>query len=345
MQKIRWWFLPLAWLYSAVVWLRNMLYRMGLLPSTTVRIKTIAIGNLSLGGTGKTPHTGYLIDLLGAEKVAVLSRGYGRTTKGYLEVGPGSGPEQVGDEPLLLARRYPGTLVAVDGDRVRGLRTLLERHPEREVALLDDALQHRRLRAGRYLLLTAWQRPFTDDACLPAGSLRDHKVRARDAHAVIVTKTPPQASADDRAAMAARLDYLGVPVFFSEISYGEAVPAHGLSLPPVAHFPKIVLVSAIADASLFEAEARKKFEVVNHFAFRDHHAFTAADLQRIRNFIGSFAPGEAAVLTTEKDAMRLHPKDLDVNAQTTPVYYWKIQVSLGPGSEDFQKLMASYVRS
>lgn len=335
----------MAWLHSAVVWLRNMLYRIGLLPSTTVRIKTIAIGNLSLGGTGKTPHTDYLIDLLGAEKVAVLSRGYGRITKGYLEVGPGLGPEQVGDEPLLLARRHPGALVAVDEDRVRGLRTIEERHPGREVALLDDAMQHRRLRAGRYLLLTTWQRPFTNDTSLPAGSLRDHKVRARDAHAVIVTKTPPQTSADDRTAMAARLAYLGVPVFFSEIGYGQVVPAHDPSLPPVAQFPKIVLVSAIADASLFEAEARKKFEVVKHFAFRDHHAFTAADLQRIRNFIGSFAPGQAAVLTTEKDAMRLHPKDFDVNAQTTPVYYWKINISLGSGTEEFQKLIASYVRS
>ncbi len=343
-QKRRW-LLPLSWPYSAAVWLRNKLYDAGVLASQAPSGKSIAIGNLALGGTGKTPHTDYLLRMLDASSTAVLSRGYGRQSSGFAVVTPSANASDVGDEPLLLARKHPEALVLVDADRLHGMAELKARFPERKVVLLDDALQHRKLRAGFNLLLTTWQQPFTRDASLPAGNLRDHKLRARHAHAVVVTKTPENSSEKDRQALRDELAYLGVPVFFSHIRYGDTRHFAGAKPGELKPGSCVLLLSAIADASLFEAHARENYKVLEHFNYRDHHRFTQADLQRIRDFIGSFAPGEVAVLSTEKDAMRLLPYTIDNEHEMPDMYYWEIAVNFGDDAENFEKLIRAYVES
>lgn len=345
MNQTRPWLLPIAWLYAAAVWLRNKCYDAGVFASEAPSGKTVVIGNLALGGTGKTPHADYILGLLHPTKTALLSRGYGRMTKGFQTVTPQSNAFDVGDEPLLLARRHPDTAVAVSADRLAGLAKLKELFPERELTVLDDAFQHRKLRGGLNILLTTWRRPFTDDCCLPAGSLRDHKVRARDAHAVVITKTPAGASPAERAEKAEAMAYLNVPVFFSTIAEGRIAQFAGTEARPIESMQNILLVSAIADADLFEAKARKDFPVKGHFKYRDHHRFTGADSQRIRNFIGSFAPGSAGVLTTEKDAVRLMPFAESVEFENIPMYYKEIAVDFGSDAHEFNQLITDYAQS
>jgi tetraacyldisaccharide 4'-kinase len=307
--------------------------------------KTIVIGNLALGGTGKTPHADYILKLLAPSTTALLSRGYGRKGSGFKAVHANSHPDDVGDEPLLLAIKNPKVLVVVDEDRLHGIASLKTQFPERKTILLDDALQHRKLRGGLNVLLTTWQRPFTDDMPLPAGKLRDHAIRARDAQAIVVSKTPEDYSPAEREAMAKKFDRFDVPTFFSSIRYGRPALFSGKENVPAESIENILLISAIADASLFDQEARKRFKVKKHFEYRDHHRFTQGDLKRIRDFIGSFAPGTAAVLTTEKDAVRLMPLITESQDDNILMYCWEIRVDFGDDAAKFEKLITTYVES
>lgn len=337
--------LPLSWPYAAAVWLRNKLYASGVMKSGAPSGKTVVIGNLSLGGTGKTPHTDYIVRLLNAEKCALLSRGYGRTSEGYQQVTPESHPDKAGDEALLLVRRNPGLAAAVCENRREGLERLAADFPEREITVLDDALQHRRIRGGLNILLTTWHRPFTRDYCLPAGSLRDHKVRARDADCVVVTKTPKTADEEARIRLYKELEYLGVPVFFSHTSPGRFKPLTAEPAVPLTALKHILLLSAVAEPQFFEAEARRDLPVAGHFAYRDHHRFTGTDLQRIRKFIGKFAPGSAGVVTTEKDAARLLPFSAEFQKDMIPVYYREIDIDFGEDARKFNELILKYAES
>ncbi len=347
MTHISPWIRPLSWPFSAITWLRNTLYSKGIIRSEAPFGKSIVLGNLALGGTGKTPHTDYLLHLLKGRKVAVLSRGYGRRSKGYRPVQPGSLPDEVGDEPLLLALKHPEATVAVCEDRLEGLHRLHAEHASLELALLDDALQHRRLKGGLNLLLSTWQRPFTRDALLPAGSLRDHPLRARDAHAIIVSKTPATASAAHKEALLRELAYLGKPVFFSGLRYAapRLFSAAAQGSTSLSAYPNVLLLSAIANANLFEAEARRSYPVVEHLRYRDHHRFGKAEVERIREFIGKFAPGAIALLTTEKDAVRLQPLLPELQSISLPCYSLGIEVDFGEQAQEFQKFILNYVES
>lgn len=345
MIQTRPWLLPLSWPYAAVVWLRNKLYSTGILKSVAPSGKTVVIGNLSLGGTGKTPQTDYIVGLLGAERCALLSRGYGRTSSGFMKITPDAHPDDAGDEALMLVRRHPALAAAVCENRTEGLERLAADFPEREVTVLDDALQHRRIRGGLNVLLTTWHRPFTRDYCLPAGSLRDHKVRARYADCVVVTKTPRSADEEARDRLRKELGYLGVPVFFSHTVPGRFMQLGASRITPISELRHVLLISAVAEPEIFEAEARRDLSVAGHFAYRDHHRFTAADLQRIRNFIGKFAHGSSGVVTTEKDAVRLLPFSAEFEKDKIPVYYREINTDFGKDAKNFNELILKYAQS
>ncbi len=345
MIQTRPWLLPLSWPYAAAVWLRNKLYAKGIIRSVAPSGKTVVIGNLSLGGTGKTPHTDYVVGLLGAERCALLSRGYGRTSSGFVKITPDAHPDAVGDEALLIVRRNPALAAAVCEDRTEGLERLAAHFPEREVTVLDDALQHRRVRGGLNILLTTWHRPFTRDYCLPAGSLRDHKVRARDADCVVVTKTPKDAGEEARNRLRKELEYLNVPVFFSHTLPGRTEPLTAPAAVPITALKHVLLISAVAEPEIFEAEARSDLPVEAHFAYRDHYRFKRADLKRIRKFIGKFAPGSAGVVTTEKDAVRLLPFSAEFQKDLIPVFYREIDVDFGKDARNFNELILNYAES
>lgn len=340
MQVIRLLLFPVSLIYALVVRLRNLLFDNGVLKSTKVSCKSIVVGNLSAGGTGKTPFVVWLLDRYSKKvKLAVLSRGYGRKTSDFLKVGASANAMQCGDEPLLVKQRFPQCPVYVCEDRVAGAESILDLHAETELLILDDAFQHRKFKPGLSIVLTTWGQPFVNDWYLPTGNLRDWKGAYRRADLVVVTKCPQSLEQGERAKWREKLSLSNhQKLSFTSIVYGTALPVfkHGLEARS-----KVVLVSGIADPRLFEQHCEKEYEVLKHFKFQDHHAFKASDIARILNSIGSF--GESVgILTTEKDATRLRAFSNELN--NTPTAYIPIEICFPLGEEDITRLIDQYTQ-
>lgn len=305
-RRIRFW--PLTVLYGAVLHARHALYDVGILKSTRPAVPTIAIGNLALGGTGKTPMMELVLRTLdGIGPLATLSRGYGRKTTTIHEVEQDDRAEHSGDEPLQVKMNFPDVRVFVGADRVQGIERILRDVPEVKAVVLDDALQHRRLNAGLNILLTTAQRPYCDDALIPAGTLRDVRSRAKAARMVVVTKCAALPTLDEQVRWRKRLD-LGraQELFFAGIAYREPRTIGGTIHAGVAgQSASALIVTGIVQPEPFVRHVRSLFGNVEHIAFPDHHAFTPADLQRLADLFGSFAAGPKTLITTEKDAARL----------------------------------------
>lgn len=344
MKKIRYLLLPFSLIYGWVLWLRNVLYNNGILKSVSPSVKTISIGNISLGGTGKTPHIEYLLRLLKDKNLAVLSRGYGRISGETLTVKAESSPLDAGDEPLQIARKFSDVKVVVDGNRLRGIAYIKKHYPATELILLDDALQHRKLKAGLNILLTTFHQPFTKDTYLPAGNLRDHKIRAKDADLIIVTKCPDKINAQQTAYLEKTLGKYSQRVIFDKIKYRNISALTAGETKSITDYPKVFLITGIAKPEIFLQKAKAHFNIVKHFDFRDHYQFKEADVERFRNFIGRFAPGEIAALTTEKDAMRLFNFNTDLNQPPIPLFYWEIGIDLGNCKTEFDNLINEYAK-
>lgn len=300
---------PLSWLYGTVMAARNWCFDHDtVLHAETFDVPTIAVGNLAVGGTGKTPHAEYLLRQLAAERrTAFLSRGYGRQTRGYVLIDDAKTAAEVGDEPLQVHRKFPTVRAAVCEDRREGLRRLLADAPRPEVVVLDDAFQHRYVRAGLYLLLTDYHRLYCDDHVLPEGRLRERPTGARRANVILVTKCPAALSADEMAAIKARLAPLQhQAVFFTTFAYGQ----------PYALFPEenaasstikgrdVLVLTGIAHPESLYHHVEQAGGTVHPLRFADHHSFRAADLDRINHAFAAL-PDDALALTTEKDAARL----------------------------------------
>jgi tetraacyldisaccharide 4'-kinase len=323
---------PIAWIYGAVIRLRHFLFDGGILASKSGAIKTIVLGNLALGGTGKTPHAVFMLKHFNASgQWAFLSRGYGRKTKGFKAIDATQTAETVGDEPLLVAGRLPGVACFVGEDRVAAIEQI-SRSNGVSAVLLDDALQHRKLKPDCAFLLTTWQRPFTDDHLLPVGKLRDIKSRAHAADAVIVTKCPDDLTLEDCQKMKKKLSFLHCPIFFTGLVYGEPIVLG--KFPLLERGAEVLLVSAIADAQLFEEYSNEHYRVIDHVAYGDHYTFSSAD---ISNWRAKKSGQYLYVLTTEKDAMRLKPMVLPSDLR---VYYIPVEVQLlGEGEQDRMKAL------
>ncbi len=301
---------PSAWLYGLVLWLRHALYDASLLRSVRPSVPTIAIGNLALGGTGKTPMLELVLRMLrGTTPIATLSRGYGRVGGDIHEVRAGDTAERSGDEPVQVKLKFPEAHVFVGADRIEAIDQIQREVPGVKAVVLDDALQHRQLDAGLMILLTTWQRPWCDDALLPAGRLRDLPSRRKAAHIVVVTKCPTLPSAQEQAKWRARLRLTGrQELFFAGIEYDELRVTGGDN--PQSLFDlhssntSLLLFTGIADPQPLLEQLRKT-STVEHLAFADHHAFTRAELERIAQRYATFAPGPKTLVTTEKDAARL----------------------------------------
>lgn len=289
---MRWILAPLSWIYWLVLVVRHWLYDEHILPSVTMRIPTICVGNLALGGTGKTPQVEYLVQLLMKRyKVAVLSRGYGRKTRGFLLVDDQSTAETIGDEPMLIHQRYPEVLMAVCEDRVRGIRRLEKMCPDLDVVILDDAFQHRHIRSGLSILLTEYSNLYVLDSLLPVGSLRDLKSRATKADIVVVTKCPEPMAPIDRRVVSNHLKLAAFQqLIFSHIEYA-----------PLAVSGKVLVVTAIANPQPLVEHVKTQASTVEHIRYIDHHRFTEKDIHRIVET----AAGFDYVVTTEKDLMRM----------------------------------------
>ncbi|MBK8341768.1 MAG: tetraacyldisaccharide 4'-kinase [Flavobacteriales bacterium] len=284
------------------------LYDRGVLKSTRPAVPTIAVGNLSLGGTGKTPHVELVLrSLQDIAPLATLSRGYGRSGTEFREVLSDNTDLQRGDEPLQIKWKFPLVRVFVGADRVMAVALIEAQVPGIKVVVLDDALQHRPLNAGLNILLTTWHKPFFEDALLPAGTLRDVRSRSKTAQVVIVTKCPIAPDASERQRWK---DSLGLKqdqvLHFSGIHYdppGWFLPTEGPV--PMGQLTSALLFTGIADPDPLAIHARSLWGRVEHLSFPDHHPFSPSDLGRLAGVFSSFAADPKLLVTTEKDAMRL----------------------------------------
>lgn len=329
---------PFSFLYGCITAVRNLLYDNGIKKSYPIPGKSIVIGNLSMGGTGKSPHTLYLWNLLKNDhSVAMLSRGYGRKTTGLLEVKHESTSIEVGDEPLMFKKRVgEQTQVVVAENRKIGV-DYIRSQDEHAVILLDDAFQHRKVQPGFSILLTDFNRPYYADAVVPAGTLREWKNGKNRADCIVVTKCPESLSDAEKRTIIRKLKGEEKPVFFSRIMYGDLIP-FTKEIPDYTH---ILLVTGIANPKPLESYL-KRFYQVDSIIFSDHHQFTAADLTRIHAKFDTFTPQNSIIVTTEKDFVRLEPMLTPAERQNYPWYYQSITVQLDR-EEAFNELINNYV--
>lgn len=303
LRSLRLLLLPFSWLFGAVVCLRNAWYASGK-RSWRAPVPTLVVGNLSTGGTGKTPHALWLAELLlqHGKRPAMLSRGYGRQTKGFAEVRWQSTPQAVGDEPLMMKRRFPELPVFVCESRVHGIQKLLASHPGVQYVVLDDAFQHRALQPHVAVVLLTYESLHKPWFLLPAGNGREPLSALKRAGAVMVSKCPENLSEADRKAIVDKIcRYTSAPVFFSAYRYLGLVNGQGNTFPADARAEKAVLLAGIANPAPFARWLKTRFGQVDVMAFSDHHPFTHTELENVvRRAAGS------PIVTTEKDGIRIH---------------------------------------
>jgi tetraacyldisaccharide 4'-kinase len=334
MQLIRLVLLPFSWIYGLVVWIRNVLYDLNLLKSSSVEIPCLVIGNLSFGGTGKSPMTMWIIEQMsGSKKVAVLSRGYGRSSQGFREVGLTDDYTKVGDEPLMIKRRFPAAGVFVSEDRVKGLKEI--EGLGYEFVVLDDAFQHRRLSPTSSFLLTEYGRPFFKDHYFPAGRLRDSLFSRRRAAAVIVTKCPAKLTSVEIESFLKELKpSKDQSVAFSSVTYKDPISLfQSETLPP----GEVVLITGIENPTPFFDYCSLNYKVLKHFKFKDHHTFSQGDIETILKVIGTFENSKVGILTTEKDMVRL--LSFETLLSRIPIHYVPIDANFIDGEQEIKSLI------
>lgn len=344
--------LPLSFLYGMGVRFRNMLFDTGILESRSFPIPVISVGNITVGGAGKTPHVEYLIRLLcETKRVSVLSRGYKRRTKGYLLASSSSTSLELGDEPYQMYLKYGRQVhVAVSANRCEGIERLCS-DPETkdtDVILLDDAFQHRYVKPGVNILLVDYHRLIVYDKLLPAGRLREPKDGKRRADIVIVTKCPRDLRPMDFRVITKALNlYPYQKLFFTTIEYGDLIPlfsnSRSLALSEITSDYEVLVLSGIASPQHLLCDIQKHTENVIPMTFRDHHIFTPKDIARINNTFDSLS-SKRIIITTEKDAARLVGLDGLSDDVRNHIYALPIKTTfLLEQQEQFDEFILSYV--
>lgn len=327
---------PFSILYGLITFIRNLLFDFGILKSFSFPIPIIAVGNLSVGGTGKSPQIEYLIRLLEKEglKIATLSRGYKRKTKGFILANDKSNAETLGDEPFQIFKKFKNCIVAVDESRKNGIEKLLKLPNKPDVILLDDAFQHRKVKAGFYVLLTAYSDLFCNDFMLPTGNLREFTFGKKRANCIIVTKCPENISIEKQNLIKQKLKLVkNQTVFFSCINYDKNVfnEINSKSVEEIKNIEKI-LVAGIAKPNPF-------FDYLNsgndtEIVFEDHHEFTETEIENFNKILAS-----KIIVTTEKDYVRLE------NCKNTNLYYLPIETKFILNKSNFDQLILNFVKS
>jgi tetraacyldisaccharide 4'-kinase len=314
---------PFTLLYGLGILIRNKLFDWGILKSTSFSIPVIGVGNLSTGGTGKTPHVEYLIELLQSNyKIAVLSRGYKRKTKGFHIVNSESTVFEVGDEPLQISKNHPEVIVAVDEKRVHGIESIRKMHSDIELIILDDSYQHRYVKPRLNILITDYYKMFHHNYLLPSGNLREPRCQAKRADALIISKTPEVFSPLDRKLIMKRVSpYNAKNVFFSFIQYKEwkpiTEPAKKLSKCKVK---TIFLLTGIANPSALEEHLKRQCDELICLQYSDHFNFKASNLEKLKEKFNNTFSKSKIIITTQKDEMRLQKPELIEIIKDLPVF-------------------------
>ncbi|CAL2085574.1 tetraacyldisaccharide 4'-kinase [Tenacibaculum sp. 190524A02b] len=339
MKFIRFLLFPIALVYDLVTTIRNLLYDYNIFKENKFEIPIIAVGNLSVGGTGKSPQIEYLIRLLKNDyRVATLSRGYKRKTEGFLLVNNKHSVEDVGDEPLQFYKKYGKEIkVAVDANRTNGINKLLRLPEKPEVILLDDAFQHRKVKAGFYILLTKFDDLFVDDFILPTGNLREGRRGAKRANMIIITKCPNNLSEDLKQTIIKKIKPLKhQQVYFTGILYEENINGKKEILVDKLKNKELLLITGIANPKpLLDFLTLKEIKF-KHLPFPDHYNFTQADIEKIIKKYDAIKGNEKILLTTEKDFVRLENK-------IDNLYYLSIESVFLEKQNEFNSLINSYV--
>ena len=347
---------PLSIIYGILVFFRNKMYDQGILKSYAFKMPLISVGNITVGGTGKTPHIEYLADLLREEfDLAILSRGYKRKSKGFQMVTPESDVRTSGDEPLQVKRKFPEITVAVDRKRVHGVQALRENQSDLDLVLLDDAFQHRKIKVNLSILLIDYNHPISKDFLLPLGNLREQAHEKRRANIIIITKSPPNLQPIQRRVLLKKLrPYPYQSVFFTTYQYGTPREVFGPGdnnqiINENNNIPggdtTVLLVTGIANPALLKDHIEENYSSkVQTLTFPDHKFYTKRAVKKIQRHFGKIE-GNKVIVTTEKDAVRFReisdfPEDLKKQ-----MYYIPVSVKfLNNRTSDFNRQILEYVR-
>jgi tetraacyldisaccharide 4'-kinase len=325
---------PFVIIYGVITSLRNFLYDTGVFKSYSFNLPVIVVGNLSVGGTGKTPQIEYLIRLLSEKyKIATLSRGYKRKSKGFILADANVNASIIGDEPFQFYSKFPNIQVAVDANRKNGIEQLLSQTSKPEVILLDDAFQHRKVKAGFYILLTSFNELYSDDFQLPTGNLRENRGGAKRANVILVTKCPSDLSNDEQLKIRKKLAILDTQeLYFTTIAYDEFVYSENekYKVSEVRNVDKLLLAGIAKPQSFFAHLQNNNEECLT---FPDHHHFSEKDVLKIIN-----KANNKIIITTEKDYARLKG-----SISKESLFYLSIQSKFISESENFDKIINNYV--
>jgi tetraacyldisaccharide 4'-kinase len=342
--------LPLSLIYGFVMAFRNFLFDINILRSKEFHIPVISVGNITVGGTGKTPHIEYLIELLSKDyKIAVLSRGYKRKTRKFIIATENTPVGFIGDEPWQMKEKYPEVTVAVDSNRVRGINNLLKEIPDIDVILLDDAFQHRYVSPGISILLVDYYRPITKDHMMPLGWLRESASQRKRADLIIYSKSPAQITPIDKRIMVSNLKITANQhAYFTTVTYQEPAPLVSESSEITFQDIKneeysILLVAGIANPNSLISELGKYSKNIKPLLFQDHHYFSKDDLKKIQDAYEALPGENKIIITTEKDAARLK-EFASILVGANHWYYVPIKIEFHPGeAENFSKYIFHYV--
>ncbi|MEB2785457.1 tetraacyldisaccharide 4'-kinase [Algoriphagus persicinus] len=325
---------PFALLYDLVMTLRNWFFDLGWLNSVFSPIPSIVVGNLSVAGTGKTPMVEFLIRMLRNEKrLATLSRGYGRKTKGFLTATSQVFPEEIGDEPFQIYQKFGKEIsVFVGEDRVKALKEIASKSDVPELIILDDAFQHRYVNGDLNILLTTYQKPFFSDFLLPMGRLRESRVGAKRADVIVVTKCPEDLNSPEKTSIASLVASYSRPntlVLFSSIYYGKPEPL----LLSLSFSPKIILLTGLANDQPLIDYVSEKYDLLEVLSYPDHHDYSQVDFDKVRTVYKQHEAQNPVVLTTEKDAVKVKSDAPKGFLEEIPIFVLPIEVRFSPADE------------
>jgi tetraacyldisaccharide 4'-kinase len=345
LKYLRWFLLPFSWLYGFIIMIRNWCYDIGIFKSTIFDLPVISIGNLDVGGAGKSPMTEYLVRLLKADhKLATLSRGYGRQTTGFIKSTITSTATEIGDEPAQFKQKFPDVTVAVCEDRVAGINQLKAEH---DLIILDDAYQHRAVKPGFSILLFDYGRIFEPHFMLPAGNLREPFGGRERADLIIISKCPDTLTAHEQERIKAHIKpFSHQQLFFTSINYAALRDRNGNTSPAVIDQDTTVfLITGIANPTPLLNHVKKQAQQVIHHNYPDHHRFSLKNIAKLADEFNACPADKKLIITTEKDIQRLREHTLLPTVKQLPILVMPIEVQfLNNQQPVFDKIMKEYVR-
>lgn len=338
--------LPLSWLYKAGVIVHNKMYDWGWKKTATFHLPVICVGNLSVGGTGKTPMVEYLLRLLSPQyKIATISRGYKRQTTGMLIANKNTTAAEIGDEPLQFYSKFPGTKVVVAEKRAEAINSVVQQFPSIDVIILDDAFQHRAVSAGLNILLTEYSNLFVDDFYLPAGQLRDLKSNYKKAQAIVVTKCPPNLTVLQKNQVIQKIGPQAYQqVFFTSIQYEQLYGVFHHAQKALHDVQNALVVTGIANPNPLLSYLKRHDISFSIISFPDHHRFSQNDIDTVKKTFESMKQQNKIIITTEKDAMRL--REFKHSLQEFPVFAIPVAHRfLFDEGDDFNKMVFRFIQN